>query len=175
MDMNSISIENVINEMGGEQSPLLQVLIAIQDKSPNHYISEESVGIIAKHLGVTRGRVYSTASFYSEISLKPRGRNIIRICTNAPCENAGKKQLQDAIIDLLHIDIGETTEDQMFTLESVNCLGSCYMSPAIKINDTIFGNVKAEELPGIIDSFKRSNLPDQSHNKRKDVSCCQRD
>lgn len=153
MDPNRI--EKIINELDGKQSPLLQVLIEVQDISPNHYINEESVGTIAKLLGITRGRVYSTASFYSEISLVPRGKNIIRICTNAPCENAGKKLLLDALKDLLHIDIGETTEDQMFTLESVNCLGSCYMSPAIKINDKIFGNVITEELPQIIDSLRK--------------------
>ncbi len=152
--MDSKRIEKIIDEMGGKDSPLLQVLLAVQDESPNHYISEESVGTIAKHMGITRGRVYSTSSFYSEISLKPRGRNIIRICTNAPCENAGKLQVQNALKDLLNIDIGETTEDQLFTLESVNCLGSCYMTPALKINETIFGNVKKEELPQIIGRFK---------------------
>lgn len=152
--MDSKRIEKIIDEMGGKDSPLLQVLLAVQDESPNHYISEESVGAIAKHLGITRGRVYSTASFYSEISLKPRGKNIIRICTNAPCENAGKLQVQNALKDLLNINIGETTEDQMFTLESVNCLGSCYMTPAMKINDTIFGNVNAEELSQIIGRFR---------------------
>jgi len=154
--MDSIHIESIINEHGGRQAPLLQVLLAVQDISPNHYISEDSVGMIAKYLGVTRGRVYSTASFYSEISLKPRGQNIIRICTNAPCENSGRRELQDAIRELLKIEIGETTRDQMFTLESVNCLGSCYMSPAIKINDTIFGNVAVEDLPAIIESFRRA-------------------
>lgn len=157
--MDSLKIEQVIDEMGGKGSPLLQVLLAVQDLSPNHYISEESVGVIARKLGITRGRVYSTASFYSEISLKPRGRNIIRICTNAPCENAGKLQLQNALKDLLRIDIGETTEDRMFTLESVNCLGSCYMTPAIKINDTIFGEVKGSELPEIIRRFR---TPDEA-------------
>lgn len=133
--------------------PLLQVLLAAQDENPHHYISEESVGEIAQALNVSRGRVYSTASFYSEISLVPRGKNIIRVCINAPCENAGKTEILNTLISLLGINVGETTKDGMFTLESVNCLGACYMSPAIKINDHIFGNLQADQLPGILQKF----------------------
>ena len=137
------------------QTPLLQALLAAQDANPRNYVSDEDIERISAELNVTRCRVYSTATFYDEISLQPRGKNIIRVCCNAPCENAGKKEILTALKNLLQIDIGETTADESFTLESVNCLGGCYMSPAIKINDRIYGNLSPHDIPVIIDSHRR--------------------
>lgn len=134
---------------------LLQVLLAVQDANPRNYVSEEDIQQIAADLDCSRCRVYSTASFYDEISLTPRGENIIRVCTNAPCENAGKKEILRALEKQLQISIGGTTRDQKFTLESVNCLGACFMSPAIKINDRIYGNLTPEEVPGILDLYSK--------------------
>lgn len=129
---------------------LLQLLLDAQSVSGKNYVSEEEVGRIARELNVSKSRVYSTASFYSEISLVPRGRHLVRICTNAPCENAGKAEVQAAIVQELGIVPGETTEDGMYTLESVNCLGACYMSPAIKIDDEVYGNLDPEEAVRLI-------------------------
>lgn len=137
------------------QSPLLQVLLSVQDANPKNYVSEEDIRQISEELKISRCRVYSTASFYDEISLSPRGENIIRVCSNAPCENAGKKKILEALKNILQIDIGQTTADESFTLESVNCLGACYMSPAIKINDRIFGDLSPEDIPGIIALYRK--------------------
>lgn len=153
--MEQNRLKKIIADMNDKQSPLLQVLLAVQDANPKNYVSEEAIRQISAELKISRSRVYSTASFYSEISLNPRGENIIRVCSNAPCENAGKKEILEEIKSLLKIDIGETTKDQSFTLESVNCLGGCYMSPSIKINDQIFGNLSPEDIPGIIALYKK--------------------
>ncbi|MGL4392893.1 MAG: NAD(P)H-dependent oxidoreductase subunit E [Fusobacteriaceae bacterium] len=146
--MNELILKKISKE-----TPLLQILLEAQSSSKDHYLSSEDIGIIAKELGVPRCRVYSTASFYSEISLKPRGKNIIRVCSNSPCENAGTEKIQQELKKLLKIDIGETTPDKKFTIETVNCLGSCYISPAIKINDTVYGDLKPEKIKSILDSY----------------------
>ena len=75
---------------------------------------------------------------------------MIRVCTNAPCENAGKAEVLRAIENELGISLGQTTKDGLFTLESVNCLGACYMSPAIKVDDTVYGNLTGEEVASIL-------------------------
>ncbi len=155
--MTTISGTKVLQEPRSTSPHLLQELLRTQDNNEYNYISDRDVGRIAKELGVTRCRVYSTASFYSEISLEPRGRNIIRICTNAPCVNAGKEAVHQHLDELLDIKIGQTTKDRNFTLESVNCLGGCYMSPVIKINDEIYGNLKPEDLEGILATYGRCN------------------
>lgn len=147
--------KKVISDLDVKNAPLLQVLLAVQDASPQNYISETDVQQISKELNVTRCRVYSTATFYDEISLQPRGKNIIRVCSNAPCENAGNKAILEVIKSSLQIDLGQTTADHLFTLESVNCLGACNMSPAIKINDSIYGNLSPEDIPSIISMYKK--------------------
>jgi NADH:ubiquinone oxidoreductase subunit E len=152
----------MIKKMAQKETPLLQVLLKVQDQNPYHYIGEDAVLTIAKELNLSKARVYSTASFYSEISLAPRGKNIIRVCSNAPCENAGKKEILDSLKSILKIDVGETTYDRVFTLETVNCLGACYMSPAIKINDTVYGNLESEMLPSILSLYKESELDEST-------------
>ena len=153
--MANQSVREIISAMRDQQTPLLQVLLAVQDANHQNYVSEEDIRQISAELNCSRCRVYSTASFYDEIALSPRGENIIRVCTNAPCENAGKQAILDTLKKLLQIDIGGTTYDQRFTLESVNCLGACYMSPAIKINETIYGDLQPGDIPGILARYRQ--------------------
>ena len=147
------SVSEIINNMEGRQA-LLQILLAVQDASPENYVSEDAVNDIAYMLNVSRSRVYSTASFYSVISLKPRGRHIVRVCINAPCENAGKKEIVEVLEDQLGIRLGETTADKQFTLEGVSCLGACYVSPAIKIDDTLYGDLTPELVVAILREYQ---------------------
>lgn len=160
--MSSVDIYNIVNEIGIDKAPLLQVLLAVQDANLQKYISEDAVNEIALLLKISRCRVYSTASYYSEISLKPRGIHIIRVCTNAPCENAGKAEILKAIEQELNITVGQTTYDGLFTLESVNCLGACYMSPAIKVDDKIYGLLTPKEAISIIRSLSKEHKNEQS-------------
>ncbi|MBP2655220.1 MAG: putative hydrogenase (Fe-only hydrogenase) (ferredoxin bidirectional hydrogenase), subunit [Firmicutes bacterium] len=148
-----ISVREIINGMEGKQA-LLQILLAVQDASPENYVSEDAVNDIAYMLNVSRSRVYSTASFYSVISLKPRGRHIVQVCINAPCENAGKQEILAVLEDQLGVKLGETTADRQFTLEGVSCLGACYVSPAIKIDDRLYGDLTPELVVSILREYQ---------------------
>lgn len=152
--MHTYTVKEVIEKMDSNNPLLLQVLLAVQDANPFNYVSAEEMADIAVALGISRSRVFSTASFYSEISLEPRGRHLIRVCTNAPCENAGKAELVKAIEQELNITIGQTTADKYFTLESVNCLGACFMSPAIKIDQQIYGDLTPDKAVQIIRAMR---------------------
>ena len=135
------AVGDIVSELGPEKGSLLAILLAVQDASPESYVSEEAVNEIARLLNTSRSMVYSTASFYSEISLAPRGRHIVRLCINAPCEDAGKEEIRIALEKELGIKLGETTQDKMFSLEGVSCLGACNMSPAIKVDDKVYGDL----------------------------------
>lgn len=160
--MHLSAIQDVINKIGVDQPPLLQVLLAVQDADPQNHISEEAVSDIAKALKISRCRVYSTASFYSEIALKPRGQHLIRVCSNAPCENAGKAEILEAIIAELGVGLGETTPDKKITLEKVNCLGACYKSPAIKIDHTIYGDLTPQAAVELIRILRKEEQHEQT-------------
>lgn len=159
--MNIVDVQGIINQYGNDKALLLQVLLAVQDAHPQKYLSEKSVNEIAQIMKISRSRVYSTASFYSEISLKPRGTHLVRVCGNSPCENAGKSAILNALVKELGIKVGQTTLDGLFTLESVNCLGACYMSPAIKIDDKIYGNLTPDDVVMIIHSLRKEHENEQ--------------
>jgi NADH:ubiquinone oxidoreductase subunit E len=149
------TVSDIISAMGPESAPLLQILLAVQDASPENFVSEEVINEIAHRLDVSRSRVYSTASFYSVIALKPRGRHIVRVCINAPCENAGKQEIIAVLEDELGIRMGQTTEDGQFTLEGVSCLGACYMSPAIKVDHDLYGDLTPAGVAAIIRRYRK--------------------
>ena len=148
-------VSEIFMKLSNRKVALLEVLLAVQDADPQNYVSEEAVNEIAYRLGVSRSRVYSTASFYSAISLRPRGKHIIRLCVNAPCENAGKQVILEALSHELNISLGETTDDSLFTLEGVSCLGACYMSPAMKVGHSLYGNLTPETALQIIRSYRK--------------------
>lgn len=149
------AVSEIVADIVDTKQALLEVLLAVQDADPQNYISEEAVNEIAHRLGVSRSRVYSTASFYSAISLQPRGKHIIRLCVNAPCENAGKEEILTALSQELEVGLGETTADLLFTLEGVSCLGACYMSPAMKIDHTLYGNLTTDKALDIIRAYRK--------------------
>ncbi len=147
---------NIDNKSQDRRStPLLQIMLARQDQNEQNYLSEADIRTIADETGYSTCRIYSTASFYHEIKLVPRGRFIIQVCTNAPCENAGKQEILKALTVQLGIELDETTSDKMFTLEQVNCLGACYMSPAIKIKDKVYGNLRPQDIPQILSDLRK--------------------
>ena len=149
-------VEDIVAEVGQDKGSLLAILLAVQDASPENYVSETAVNEIARLLNISRSMVYSTASFYSEISLHPRGRHIVRLCINAPCEDAGKAEIQKALEKELSIKMGETTPDKLFSLEGVSCLGACNMSPAIKVDDMVYGDVTPAGAVRILREIKEA-------------------
>lgn len=148
------NIDKLISELGGKSAPVLSVLLAVQDENPARYVDEESVISIAQALGVSTSRIYSTASFYDEISLEPRGKHLVSVCVNAPCENANSRSVKAALKKALGIDFGQTTRDGLFTLEKASCLGACYMSPAIRIDGTVYGDMTTEKIWTLITQIR---------------------
>lgn len=96
--------------------------------------------------GIPMNKVYSFITFYAMLSVKPRGRYIVRMCKSAPCHVHGAQAVVQALEDQLGISIGETTEDGRFTLEYCPCLGLCEISPAIMINEHVYGNLTPESV-----------------------------
>jgi len=152
--MDKAKICAIVEQLGRDKAALLAILLAVQDANPQKYVSETAVNEIARLLSISRSRVYSTASFYSELALHPRGKHIIRLCINAPCENAGKDAVQTALETELGITLGETTADFLFTLEGVSCLGACYIAPAMKIDDQLYGDLTPAAAIRIVQELK---------------------
>lgn len=120
--------------------------------------SEEVASVIAREMNIPMSQVYGFVTFYAMLSVKPRGKYIIRMCKSAPCHIRGAKEVVEAIEDQLGIKTGETTEDGRFTLEYCPCLGICDISPAIMINDRTYGNLNAESARSLIKTYIREDV-----------------
>lgn len=144
-------IINIIEEHGRESRYTLAMLQDIQKGFG--YIPKEAMSIMSEQLGIPLCKLYSMATFYKALSLRPRGRNLIKVCDGTACHIRASQLLVGEIERLLGIKPGETTEDGEFTLETVNCLGSCAIAPVMVVNETYYGKVTASKLREIISKY----------------------
>lgn len=118
------------------------------------YLPSISIAIIAKELKVPMAKIYGVATFYAQFHLKPRGKNIVRICLGTACHVRGGVKILEAIEKNLGIKDGETTSDQNFSLESVACLGACGLAPVIMVNDETFGRLTTDMIGDILNEYR---------------------
>ena len=129
-------------------------LAAMQDmQHAFNYIPEEGLVALAEHLGCAKAQLYSMATFYKALSLTPKGEHIVKICNGTACHLRGAMNLATELKRDLGIDPGETTEDGKFSVELVNCLGSCALAPVMVVDGTYHNKLRVEQIPGIIESY----------------------
>jgi len=133
----------------GSLIPLLQ---AAQDSYG--YIPEKVIYYISELVGIPAAEIYGVITFYSQFRLKPLGKNLIRICEGTACHVNGAKSILTALQDELGITVGETTDDGIFSLQSVACLGCCSLAPVIMINDATHGNLTMDKIKKILKKYK---------------------
>lgn len=134
------------------ESYLIAILHKVQDIYG--YLSEENMDQVAHLLEVPAADVFGIATFYHYFRLKPKGRYTISVCLGTACFVKGANAVLDALKNELGIDLGETTNDCIFSLEGTRCLGVCALAPVVKINDKIISNVKPSQIPEIIKQLK---------------------
>lgn len=145
-------IQAILQAYPPEQRFSLAMLQDMQHKF--NYIPREGMEALAVYLGCPLSSLYAMATFYKALSLKPKGRHIIKLCDGTACHIRGSTTLVDGVRRLLGIDAGETSEDGLFSLELVNCLGSCALAPVMVIDETYYGKVTLEKLPGILAQYQ---------------------
>ena len=137
---------------GTGRESLLAVMAEEQRKSG--YISEEFIAEVAQSLKVPMGKIYGVVTFYSFLSIKPLGRNIIRICKSLPCYLKDSSMIIEAVEKELGIKPGESTSDGRFSFELSNCIGACDKAPAMLINDDLHGSLTPEKIAQILKSYE---------------------
>lgn len=118
------------------------------------YLSEENMIHIASHLNVPASKVFGVATFYNQFRQIPLGKNVIKVCRGTACHVKGSSQILDALQTELNIKPGETTEDDLFTLETVACIGACSIAPVVVINDEFFGRLTPKEVRALLKNYK---------------------
>ena len=148
----------------GRRSQPHQLIEVLQDVQENYgYIPEEAMRVISKELGVPLTEVYSVVSFYKAFSLKPRGKNVVKICTGTACHVRGSKMILNQAISQLGVEPNEMTKDGLFTVEHVNCLGACALGPVVTENGSCHHHMNPGKLRKLIKSLRGSGTEVASH------------
>ena len=142
------SVKKITAALKDKPGALLPILHAIQDDLG--YVPAESVPAIAMAMNLSRAEVHGVISFYHYFRDTPPGKHTIHLCRAESCQAMGGKQLEKHVKARLGIDFHETTVDGKFSLEPVYCLGNCACSPAMQIDEEIFGRVSATRFDAVV-------------------------
>jgi NADH-quinone oxidoreductase subunit E len=144
-------IDRIIDKYECETGVLIQLLLEIQREL--NWIPPEAIMRINKRLKIPVSEIYRVASFYTALSLKPRGRHLVRVCSGTACYVRGGPRILDSVERTLRIRAGETTEDSKFTLETVNCLGCCALGPVVEIDGQYHGKLTPSTAEKLLSKY----------------------
>ena len=146
MDFNQI--EQVLQKYEYRHSDIISIMQDVQGLE--NYIPEAAIRYISEKMEINLARVYDIATFYKTFSLMPRGRHTIKVCCGTACHLGGSDRNLDQIKRSLQIKEGETTADRQFSLETVNCLGTCALAPVVMVEEDYYDEVKPGRIEKIL-------------------------
>lgn len=149
-------LDNFIDSLPSKKGSLIQVLHTAQDIFG--YLPKEVQLYISDKLNISPAKVYGVVSFYSYFTTELIGKYKINVCLGTVCFVKGSDKILAEFEKQLGIKSGETTEDLMFTLESLRCVGACGLAPVVVVNDKVYGHVTLDQVSEILDKYKKLEL-----------------
>ena len=138
----------------GREASATIPLLDLAQRQNDGWLSREAINYVANFLGIAPIRVYEVASFYTMFNMKPVGRHLIQVCRTTPCWLRGSDALTNLCKEKLAVGLHERTEDGLFTVMEVECLGACANAPMVQINDDYYEDLTPERLSEIIDDLR---------------------
>ena len=159
--MSHSPFESILEGRRSQPHQLIEVLQDVQDQ--HGYISEEAMRAVSSGLGMPLMDVYGVASFYKAFTLKPRGKNVLTVCTGTACHVRGSKMVLNQATGQLGVTPGEISEDGLFTVEKVNCLGACALGPVVTENGSCHHHMNPGKLRKLIGDLRRPEMEEAPH------------
>lgn len=147
-------VDAIINNYGFDRSCLIAILQDAQDEYG--YLPEAVLKHIAEKLKVPLIQIFGVATFFKAFRLTPRGEHTVRVCLGTACHVRGAPSLLEEVERRLKVDVGGTTDDGMFTLETVNCLGCCALGPVTVIDDEYFGQMSSTKVGSLLKKYAKA-------------------
>lgn len=154
-DENLQKIDGILKKYPHKKAAVMPVLYLAQEQ--NGFISNEVIQEVANILEITPEEVLGVVTFYTMYHQKEMGKYHVQVCTNVSCMLRGGYELYDIVKEKLGLDNLEVTEDKVFSLEEVECMGSCGTAPMIAVNEDYYENLTKEKVTEILDSLKNKN------------------
>ena len=146
-------ITEICDRYASEKTPLMMILSDIQNEYG--YIPLEVQELVSEKTGISVAEIYGVVTFYSFFSLQPKGKYVIGCCLGTACYVKGAQQVIDKFSEILGIAPGETTEDGLFTIDALRCIGACGIAPAVTINGKVYPKLAVSAIPGIIEEYRK--------------------
>jgi len=148
------SLTAIINKYGDENWGLIPLLQHIQEEFG--YIPPPSIDPIAQALGLYPSQVQGVITFYSGFSLEPKGKSVVKVCRGTACHVKGSRSILRLMKKELDLEEGETSADYQFTLETVACLGACFLAPTMMVNRDYFGKLTPPKVTSVLSQYGRN-------------------
>jgi NADH-quinone oxidoreductase subunit E len=142
--MKQNDFDKILTLYKGEEGDLIPILHEFHEM--HGFLSEEGIEAISRYLRISENQIYGVASFYSQCTIK--------VCMGTACHVRGSKSILDEFKRWIRIEPGETTDDKLFTLETVNCLGACALGPIVVLDAEYHGLMKIKEVEGLIQKYR---------------------
>jgi NADP-reducing hydrogenase subunit HndA len=145
-------LDAIVEKYKDTRGALIQVLHEVQEVYG--YLPLEVQRAISEKMNIPLAEIYGVVSFYTQFSIYPKGKYQINVCMGTACYVKGANEILDKFRTRLSIDVGECTEDGMFSLEACRCIGACGLAPVVTINEDVYGKLVADDVDGIIDKYE---------------------
>jgi len=147
------TIKKITDKYKGIEGSLIHILQDIQ--THYRYLPKDALIQVSGILHIPYSQIYAVATFYKMFSLKPKGKHLLRVCMGTACHVRGAPLLLDSLQRELKVKSGDTTEDGVFTLETVNCVGACSLAPIIRVDEDTHGRMKQARIPKVLKEYKK--------------------
>ena len=148
----SEAVDDVIGKFGNNRDEIIPILNELNRRIG--YLPKEALEEVSSRLQSPKSQLFSAATFYHMLSVKPRGRHVIQFCESAPCHVVGGREVWQALQDELQLKSGETSPDGKWSLITTSCLGACGVCPAILVDDDMYGNVRPDQVTDILSRYE---------------------
>ncbi|TNF53842.1 NAD(P)H-dependent oxidoreductase subunit E [bacterium] len=150
--MDSMEIDTILEKYRYRHSDIIGILQDAQ--AIENYLPEESLRYISEKMEISLTRIFDIVTFYKAFSLVPRGKHTVRVCCGTACHLGGAQQSLEQLNRLLQIQDGETTDDRLFSLETVNCLGACALAPVVAVDEDYHEAVNAGKIEKMLETYR---------------------
>ena len=148
---DNTKLEKILEMHSGQKGALIPILQEIQ--AAYGYLPEEALKMVSRRDKVPLSRIYRVITFYAQFYLTPRGKHLIKACQGTACHVRGASQVLDNLSRELKVNPGGTTEDLKFSLETVACVGTCFLAPVIMINDDYYGKLTPKKAMDAVKKY----------------------
>lgn len=166
MSLSTKKVDEIIDRYNAEESSLLAMMQDIQGEV--NYLPKEALERVAQRVKVPIAHLYRIATFFHAFSLEPRGKHVCQVCMGTACHVRGAPMILDEMSRELGVKPGETTKDNQFTLETVNCVGACALGPLVIVNGKYHGKITTADIKEVVDEYREEGCKCHESESKKE-------